>query len=413
MKLTKSFFNFLKEHAISLYLFAFIIPLYPKWLGYGILVIFLENLIKRNFRNPSEYKEFFNFKKGSFWLFIFYLIHLLGMSYSENTSFGWMDIGIKASFAIFPIIFLFFNPKINLSTFLKCFVLGALISIVLCYYLSYLVYQETGQPWHFREMYLSHFMHRSYWATYLVLAFIFSVYLLIIKKINIFIGFFLTLIFFILVFITGSKAGIIAVILSTVFLFIYLIRINKMWKWGFLLAIISVLLLTVTLNYFPSVKDRIVRSYQYATGDLTIDVDKTESTASRLLLWETSIELIKEKPFIGVGTGDVKDVLIHRNYDKGYIGIAEKKLNAHNQFLNTWIALGLIGFITLLFSFLSSFLYPFKEHVFLQRITIFVLFISLVAESFLETQAGIIPVAFFLTLLSSLGVGKGSLLTRV
>lgn len=398
MTRTKAFLNFLTQHSLSIYLFAFAIPLNPKWLGLGILIIVLEHLIKRNFRRPTEYKDIISFQKASVWLFLFYLMHLVGMTYSDNTSFGWMDIGMKASFGIFPVVLLLFKPKINLYIFFKAFIFGAIISIISCYYLSYLIYEETRQPWHFREMYLSHFMHRSYWAAYLALAFIFSVYLVIQKKINFLIGIILALTFFSVVFITGSKTGIIIAIMSTIILFIYIVRITKKWKLGFGLAIISGIALSVTLNFFPSVKDRIIRSYQYASGELSIDVNKTESTASRLLLWETALELIKEKPLFGTGTGDVKDVLIQRNFDKGYTGIAEKKLNAHNQFLNSWIAIGVLGVIFLLFSFLSPFIFSHKEHAFIQRLILFVLFSSMLTESFLETQAGIIPVAFFLSL---------------
>ncbi len=393
--------HFLAHHSISVYLFAFLIPLYPKWLGFGVLFILLEHLIKRkSFRKISSYKNVLTFKNAGVWLFLYYLMHVVGMVYSENISFGSMDLGMKASFAIFPVFFFLFQPKFKFSILYKSFIIGAITSIVLCFYLSYLDYLEIKGYWHFQESYLSHFMHRSYWATYLVLAFIFSVYLVLKKQIKIVPGLILALIFFIVVFITGSKAGIILVLISTISILIYFARVYNRMKWTLLFGVLAVLILSTTLHYFPSVKNRIERSYRYATGELTIKADKTESTASRLQVWESALQLIEEKPFLGYGTGDVKDELKQKYIENEYLGVAEKNMNAHNQFLNSWVALGLFGFVFLLISFLVPFVFPSSDSSFVQRLTIFVLFASLLVESFLETQAGIIPIAFLLSIYS-------------
>lgn len=395
-----------KSNALGVYLFAFLIPLNPKYLGYGILIIVLEQLIRRNFAPLSNYKQFFNWKNAGLWLFLFYLMHFVGMLYTENTSFGWMDIGMKASFGIFPIVFVLFNFKIDLKILFKSFIAGALIGVVVCFYLSYLNYAETGKPWHFRESYLSHFMHRSYWATYLVLAFVFSLYLVVKKQLNIALGGILALLFFAVVFITGSKAGILILIVCTIAMLIYIAKVTGQFKWALGLGVLAVVILITTLSYFPSVTNRIKSSYKYATGEYSIDVENSESTASRILMWKTSFELIKEKPLFGVGTGDVKDAIVQRNTEKGYVDVAQRNMNAHNQFLNTWVALGVFGAVFLFCFFLFPFLYPPSDETFVSRLIIFVLFASLLAESFLETQAGIIPVAFLMCLPGSKDVNE-------
>jgi len=389
-----------KIEALGIYLFAFLIPLNPKWLGYGILIIVLEQLIRRNFSPLSNYKVFFNWKKAGLWLFLFYLMHFVGMIYTENTSFGWMDIGMKASFGIVPVIFILFNFKIDLKILFKFFIAGAIIAVSFSFYLSYLNYAETGKLWHFRESYLSHFMHRSYWATYLVIAFVFSVYLVLNKQMNIILGSLFGLVFFAVVFITGSKAGILILLISTIALLIYIAKVMGKIKWALGLGILSLMILFTTLSFFPSVTSRIKSSYKYATGEYTIDVKKSESTAARILMWRTSMDLIKENPFLGVGTGDVKDALLQRNIEKGYIDVAERNMNAHNQFLNSFVAIGLLGALFLLCFFLIPFIFSPIHESFIYRLIIFALFASLLAESFLETQAGIIPVAFMMCLLS-------------
>lgn len=394
-------------NALGIYLFALLIPFNPKWLGFGILIIVLEQLVRRNFAPFINFKELFNWRNAGIWLLLLYVMHFVGLLYTENTSFAWMDIGMKASFGIFPIIFVLFNFKIELNTFFKSFITGALIGVFACFYLSYLNYAATGETNHFSESNLSHFMHRSYWASYLVLAFVFSVLLVVKKQLNLILGGVLALLFFALVFISGSKAGILILAVATVALLIYIAKAAGQLKWAMGLGILALLMLVVTLFAFPSVTKRIQSSYMYATGQYSIDVNNTESTAARMLMWKTSLELIKEKPFLGVGTGDVKDALVQRNTQNGYIDVAQRNMNAHNQFLNIWVALGVFGVVFLLCFFLFPFLYAPSDQSFIFRLIIFVLFASLLAESFLETQAGIIPVSFLMCLLAKAEV-KGT-----
>lgn len=397
--------NYLKKNSsAAIYLLALLIPFNPKWLGFTILLFFLEQLIRRNFSPIKKYKEFINLKKPYLWLLLFYLMHFIGMTYSDNTDFGWMDIGMKASFAIFPILFVVFNIKFKLELLLKFFIVGAFTAVIVCFYLSYLNYAETGKPWLFRESYLSHFIHRSYWATYLALAFIFSIFLMVKKHLNIVIGVFVSILFFIVILILGSKAGIGILFISSVILFVYIIKETGRWKWVVGSGILGVIILFATLSYFPTVKNRINNGFKQFVGQHEDSEIKDGSTNIRMIMWTTSFDLIKEKPFFGVGTGDIKDALRERNEIKGNTEAVEKNMNSHSQFLNSWVAIGVVGVIFLFLFFLIPFLYPIENYIFISRIIIFVLFASLIAESFLETQAGIIPVSFLMCLIGKSNV---------
>jgi O-antigen ligase len=132
------------------------------------------------------------------------------------------------------------------------------------------------------------------------------------------------------------------------------------------------------------------------------DNTSIESTTARILLWETSIELIKEKPIFGFGTGDIKDVLRARNYEKGYTGVADADYNAHNQFLNSWIAIGVLGTLCLLLVFLTLFNQPNSAHLLFTRYTTIIFFFMFLTESFLEVQSGILPFAFLVSILSTI-----------
>lgn len=59
----------------------------------------------------------------------------------------------------------------------------------------------------------------------------------------------------------------------------------------------------------------------------------------RILSWQNSWELIKQNPIFGVGTGDYRYEM-QMLYDRQGLGFP---VNAHNQFLQIWATLGLVG----------------------------------------------------------------------
>ena len=122
--------------------------------------------------------------------------------------------------------------------------------------------------------------------------------------------------------------------------------------------------------------------------------NSVESNTARVIMWNTSIDVWMENFVYGTGTGDYDDELTSKNLNYNNQGVAKERLNSHNQFLNTAVQLGLVGFIILLAIFLSS--YFFSERKLWQSLILLVFFINFLVESFLETQAGII---LFCTLL--------------
>ena len=126
--------------------------------------------------------------------------------------------------------------------------------------------------------------------------------------------------------------------------------------------------------------------------------DSGGSNSDRVLVWKASMHILKEKYMLGVGTGDVKDVLLNEYKQESLIDIFNKNLNPHNQYIQTFIALGIIGFILLLSQFIIPlFLSPGKY--FPYTLFILLVFINLFVESMLEVQAGVIFYTFFNSIL--------------
>ena len=115
-----------------------------------------------------------------------------------------------------------------------------------------------------------------------------------------------------------------------------------------------------------------------------------ESNISRLLMWSASIDIFKEFPLLGVGTGDYDDVLTSMNEDYGNTGVSMHRYNSHNQFLNTLVQLGLLGLLILMLLFFNGFKIAYQKKDIITLFTLSCFFLNFLFESFIESQAGII-----------------------
>lgn len=122
---------------------------------------------------------------------------------------------------------------------------------------------------------------------------------------------------------------------------------------------------------------------------------KENLPAVRILKWKCSWDIIKENWIFGVGTGDAQDVLQKKYQDIHFTVAFEEEYNSHNQFLQTWLGLGILG----LFLFLASLFFPlmmaYRQHIYLFIVFITLFSICCFTESFLCRQHGIVFYAFF------------------
>lgn len=388
-----------QENSVGIYLFAFMIPFQPKWYGLAIMIMVLEQIIKRPKIRLAKIRKNLSLKNAGLWLFLFFIMHLVGILYSQNLDFAWMDIGMKASFCIFPVFFLFIPVKIRWRYFMNAFLLGVAVSVTYNLSVAFLNYLDVNNFNSFYGPDLSQLMHRGYWATYLSVAYFFCWYIFLFERSNRFKSLLGIGITFVLTLLTGAKVGIILLFIISIIMFILWIKVSKK-KVLILLAVFGLILTIFSVHRaLPQIYARV----QLSVHTLSIPMEKQdknsyESTTARILMWDTAYDLIKENFWLGVGTGDVKDELQKRNYQKGFNGVGDKKFNSHNQFLNTHVAIGFFGLLFLVFSFLAPIFFSNGKYKTMVVGVVFILFISLIPESFLETQAGIVPVAFLLSL---------------
>ncbi len=334
----------------------------------------------------------------------FYTLLILGMFYTENVAAGLFDLQVKASLVLMPIIFASKPIRSGEQRWVFiAFVTGIVLSS-LCMLINAINTYYTLSLNHFFYLEFSTFIHPSYLSLYVNFALAWMIYMVLKKQVLQ--KLFYKLLFIVLVgflilinVLLSSKMGLVTMGLLFISLSIYYSVATRKYYLG-VLAIASVFILFyLIVQLAPEVAGRVnraVTAVEYEDGKAKT---ASESTAVRLLVWTASRRIIKEHLIIGVGTGDVKDALM-KEYDKlGMSSASEHHLNAHNQFYQTFICLGLIGFCCFLACLAFPFLKAWKGHDILYLSFLVLMAFNFMAESMLETQAGVLFYAFFNALL--------------
>jgi O-antigen ligase len=108
----------------------------------------------------------------------------------------------------------------------------------------------------------------------------------------------------------------------------------------------------------------------------------------RLIFWKCSVELIKENVFFGVGIGDLYEEL-----SACYANIGLPRLNGfncHNQYLQIWLSLGIVGFATFISLLILHFKRAFESKDSMYLAFFVVICLGFLTESLLELQRGIV-----------------------
>jgi hypothetical protein len=122
------------------------------------------------------------------------------------------------------------------------------------------------------------------------------------------------------------------------------------------------------------------------------------SVFQRFEFWKAAWGIIKGQPWMGVGTGDVKQAFVDQ-----YIAMDTKleesyRLRAHNQYLTMWLTYGILGLLYFLLLVFYPLIGEAKGDKLFMAFTI-IAAMSFLTEDTLETQAGVMFFAFFYSFL--------------
>lgn len=353
--------------------------------------------------NLVDIKRLLSLRYPFIWFIIFFLVHIIGLINTENMDFAISDIGMKASLIGVPIFLVLTKIRLRFDQIITGYLASLMIALIVLYLCA--IYRSFDAPednhWgYFKGVDFSILMHRSYFATYLAVGTLISIYRFIESEKGRIYYLLMAFLMFAATVQTFSKAGILILALLVIPMAYYLIakyysRLYALFAVGTIVGVLAVILVTSS-----SLNARFENMISGFVNHQSSSNTSIESSASRMIMWSTSIQVFSENVLIGVGTGDVRDELDKRNAELGNTGVVEHSLNSHNQYLNTSVQLGLLGLIPLLLSMLTALILAIRKRnlVFFMMITTFML--TMLFESFLETQAGLIPITLLTLVLT-------------
>lgn len=368
---------------------------------YAIMLYFVIWLIEGNF--GMKMKTFLANRYALLFI-VFYVLQIVGLIYTNNFSGGLFSLQVKFSLLLFPIL-LASEGRVDVKyqkRLMYAFIAGCLVNSLICLGNATWKYIDQG-IFQFTYSKFSIFLHPSYFSMYIDLVLLFTYYLLTnsaagLTKIS---RSFLTgLIFFfafMLVLLQSKMGLIISSVLILTLLIRYALKVNYKQS-GFALIVIAIVYFTSYHFMVTNGHSRFVTTIEIVkkTG---VQASAIESTQARSLVWRAACQVIKRSPIIGYGTGGGDSVLVKQYLADGYTGVARERLNAHNQYLQTTVVLGVIGLLSLLACFLFPFIVSVKEHRFIYGAFLVIVAVNFLVEAMLETQSGTVFYGMFNSLL--------------
>ena len=387
-------FSFSTE-LLLLVLFFVTLPLKNSYNSISILLLLLYTLIKSK---KLSMKGFYSFP----FLVAYFLFSAISLSYTLDLHSGFTSLLGHSIFLLFPLLFTCLNfSKSNINKALNYFIVWICL---LAFYseittvLNLLSSDESLFLWFRKDFsYINlgaiigvHPPYMSLFSSYCILLLIDKISLNKSKNIKYVIGILFLLFYTIHL---SSRLPIAALLLvSSVFMFKKLNSQNTLKTSVFKLLVLSGIVFTLLFSV-RSTRYRFAEVFgmKYSSG-LYI-----QSGPDKLDQWAAAMGANNNILF-GNGLGDVKEGIIESNKKHGLLKNADRKYNAHNQYIQTYVGLGVIGLILLVGMLLYSWD---SKKPFFKLNNYFLLYISIVflSESYFQRHHGIVFIAFVLCLI--------------
>jgi len=381
----------------------FFMPIHGKVLPSIIFLMILNWLIGARFNNiPSVFREKHRMLTISFAaLYIFYMI---GMLYSTNMDYGWFDLQVKFSLILFPLVFATIDGDFPVQKLMdevyRAFIAGCVAATLILFGIAIYGFIHSREPAVFYYTRFSRFIHPSYLSMYLNLAVSILAYYLIRKehplrgRMQIFL-IMLLFYFSVVIFLLCSKAGIFSLAFLFLMIIVYFLVVHKKVWISILLLLLAGMIFYAGFSFLPVTAERFKNTESALSEQKKSSSEQMESNSERLVVWKAGLEVIRKHPVFGVGTGDVKDALLSEYRKENKVLVYNMRLNAHNQYFQTYIALGILGILLLIFLLLLPGWTAIRRVQFIYFSFLAICAFNILVESMLEVQAGVIYYAFF------------------
>jgi O-antigen ligase len=200
---------------------------------------------------------------------------------------------------------------------------------------------------------------------------------------------------FVFVFLLSSKLVILLMLVFLTFFLIYLgkkahrLRLSVI----ILVAVAGAAILAVNNFYYLRWRLSVTEFKQYEG-----EIDNQNGFAARLMMWQSTAELVQQRPLAGYGVKGAGTELFKKYEEKKFnLGI-ERKYNSHNQYLQTALMSGLVGLGIFLTFLMLLWVRALRSNNILLTILLLHFMCVSIVESTLEVQQELVFFLFFMLL---------------
>lgn len=376
----------------GLWLFAFLIPYNFQYLVPIEALIIVGYLGSQNLKQSfkSIINDRFSIISVSFYFLVIFSILVFPGDKEESIR----QALLKLPFLLMPFFIIGSDLKKNeVLNILLAFAYGCLSSGLIQFLESAWEFKDKRQLSVFSHYDFADFMHITYLGMYQLFASAFFLYkgaraIKMNRRVFYISSSILCALF---VFLSSAKIMLIALVLIGFIMLILTIRSEKKSVFWYALPLLFLLMPVLLYNFSDKFKIRVdaaaTELYLFYTHQ---DKGRAYSTGQRILLWRNSLDIVKEKPFLGVGVSHVQNMV---NYHMEVSGDAYRlpiKLNAHNEYLQTTVGMGVVGLMFLISIYLLPLRYSNKDRMFVTLTFVLILCTASISESIMERQAGVV-----------------------
>lgn len=418
----------------------------------AIIALLLQWLLELGYKQKIATLKNNNFGIG---LTLLYLLYVISILWSDNKEVAILDIILKSPLLIFPLVVLSQRPlSVKLTNqILLSFALSSVCLNLFCLGSSYFSFLETGEINNFFYDSLVVNMHTTSQSMFTCFSIVLFVYFFIKEKLlpN-WITCSVVSIQLIFVLLLSSRIQILIMIVIAIGYFISYYYKRKKLGFGLLYTGVLFVFMYITINILDHLS---IHRYKQVVSVFNNTEGGHETLDPRQFIWEEGLSVIRNNWLFGTGLGDAKETLSERysklilknpvaenlvdstvmrlqqtkkivgylkerainsdsSYEEELIDYAKTRLkrknyaykrafkrgyNFHNQYLQTFAAIGVFGVLILCYLLAYMFIISIKNKDYLAISFLFIVATSFLTESMFERQAGVAFFSFFYVLL--------------
>lgn len=347
-----------------------------------------------------------------------FLWQAISLTYNINILEGIKNVEGKLSLVFIPL--LFFTTELSLKSIMslfKAYVFSiSSFSVFLLANLAFIYFSE-GKLLIYHDFTNAIDLHAVFFSYYVFLNVVLTSYLYFRKdttKSERVIYSTSILLSFIVLVISASK-NVLAVTTVSLFLgYILSIKKRRIRVKEILILLFTILIGVAVLLQIKTIKNRVneitelrgLEGFQKVRDGIFIeeeDINQFNGTSLRLTLWYLGVKTLREegKLIQGLSAGDRKDVMNQKYFETG-LNPWYYDYNLHNQFVQTFVELGLVGLTIYLVLIVLLFIKAIKDRNWLLTVFLSAFVIFQMTESVLERNKGIVFFIFIIMLLLKL-----------